>query len=64
MTTAQVIATLLAIFEGVLAEVPSAMEAFQQLRAMAAAGTDPTSEQWTALDLAADALHARLQQAD
>jgi hypothetical protein len=62
MTAAQ-LATLLAVFEGVLAETPSAMEAYQQLRAMAAAGIDPTAEQWAALDQAADALHARLQQA-
>lgn len=62
MTTAQIIATLLAIFEGVLSEVPEAMAAYQQLKAMAAAGTDPTAAEWAALDQAADALHAQIAQ--
>ena len=61
MTSAE-LATMLSLFEGVLAEVPQAMAAYQQLRAMAAAGVDPSPEQWAALDGAVDAVHAQLQQ--
>lgn len=57
MLSAAAIASLIA---GVLAEVPAAIDAYNEIKAVAASGKDPTADQWKswndAADLAADAV--------
>lgn len=58
------VAALIALIEGVLAEVPQAIDVFNQLKAMAASGTEPTADEWTAMIGNIDAANAAVQAAE
>lgn len=56
-------AAIAALIEGVLQEVPAAIAAYNEIKAVAASSTDPTPEQWASWNAAADAAAAALDAA-
>lgn len=48
---------------GVAAQVPEAIAAVEEIKAVAAAGADPTPEQWKSWNEAADIAHSEAQAA-
>lgn len=57
------ILALLGVIEEILKDTPEAVAMFKQVEALFMTGTEPTLEQWTALDVALSAHHAALQAA-
>lgn len=55
------ILALAGVLETLIKDAPEAISTFQTVKAMLVNGTEPTAEQWAALDTAMAAHHAALQ---